>query len=518
MRRQTKLTVWWWLLLLIGLGMLVACTGGSQHVPGLTDPGTPPPTDSISGAVSFKGAPLTGATVTLWLTNNNSVVSTATSDANGKYSFSGLSTSGNVPADYQVWINKTGYGFYPVLVSSEANAKAERFDHTGQFLESHTTGVPMYFTLIDFISLPGASLSGANFIAYDGTNPAANLGATGQTASYAAGDDGALQKGVPWPGPRFVDRQDGTVTDSLTGLVWLKDVGCFAPAVWAAALADANQLASGKCGLVDNSEAGDWRLPNLVEFESVIDVSASSPALTPGSPFVHAAEIAYWTSTGYFGGQQGSPLAWAIGMNDGRYINDGVTNVKTTAQNGVWAVRGSSAGAVKLQATGLFQPPLSAGDDGNLQMGVGLVSPRFIDDGNGTLTDTLTGLVWLRMADCIQSNWAGALSQVNALASGQCRLSDGSQPGAWRMPNRKEMQSLADRNQNNEADYFNFQFQNPDGSVFQGPLLLNFAGYQYYWTSTTDAANTAEAWSVFSCDFGVYDVQKSSIGYTLAVR
>jgi hypothetical protein len=41
---------------------------------------------------------------------------------------------------------------------------------------------------------------------------------------------------------------------------------------------------------------------------------------------------------------------------------------------------------------------------------------------------------------------------------------------------------------------------------------------QYFWTSTTDAADTGEAWTVFSCDFGVYDTPKSNVGYTLAVR
>lgn len=517
MRREKTWLIGLGLILYLVLGMLMAC-GGSQNNPGLTNPGTPPPTDTVSGNVTFKGAPLGGATVTLWITNSNAVASTATTDANGNYSFSGLSTSGNVAAEYQIWVSKSGYAFYPVLSTSNANAKVERADHTGQFIESNTTGVPMYFTLIDFISLANASLSGANFVAYDGTNPPANLGATGQSVSYATGDDGGLQKGVAWPGSRFVDNQDGTVTDALTGLIWLKNAGCFPNAIWATALANVDQLASGQCGLSDNSKAGDWRLPNLVEFESVLDASASSPALTPGSPFTNAANIIYWSSTEYFGGDEGSPTAWAIGMNDGRYINDGVNNLKATSQNGVWAVKGTSSGSVKLQATGLFEAPLTAGDDGSLQKGVGLTSLRFIDNANGTITDTVTGLVWLKMANCIQGDWATAVSQVNTLASGQCGLTDGSKAGAWHMPNRKEMQSLADRNQNNEADYFDFNFQNPNGTVFQAPLLLNFVGFQYYWTSTTDAANATEAWTVFSCDFGVYDISKSSTGYTLAVR
>jgi hypothetical protein len=42
----------------------------------------------------------------------------------------------------------------------------------------------------------------------------------------------------------------------------------------------------------------------------------------------------------------------------------------------------------------------------------------------------------------------------------------------------------------------------------------------YYWTSTTDAADAtgSTVWTVFSCDYGVYDQPKSVTGYTLAVR
>jgi hypothetical protein len=191
--------------------------------------------------------------------------------------------------------------------------------------------------------------------------------------------------------------------------------------------------------------------------------------------------------------------------------------VKATSVNGVWAVRGTSAGAGKLQATGLFDA-FAPGDDGTLQMGAPMIFPRFIDNGNGTITDAMTGLVWLKEANCIQGDWATDVAVVRALASGKCGLTDGSTAGAWRVPNRNEMESLADRNQNNQADYFNYAFRFLDQTLFQNPLFINFSGYQYYWTSTTDAANPAEAWTVFSCDFGVYDVPKTDAGYTLAVR
>ena len=49
---------------------------------------------------------------------------------------------------------------------------------------------------------------------------------TGQTTIYAAGDDGDLQKGIALPSPRFTDNGNGTVTDNLTGLIWLKNANC----------------------------------------------------------------------------------------------------------------------------------------------------------------------------------------------------------------------------------------------------------------------------------------------------
>ena len=40
------------------------------------------------------------------------------------------------------------------------------------------------------------------------------------------GQDGETQAGVAWPSPRFIDNRDGTVSDELTGLIWLKDANC----------------------------------------------------------------------------------------------------------------------------------------------------------------------------------------------------------------------------------------------------------------------------------------------------
>ncbi len=154
---------------------------------------------------------------------------------------------------------------------------------------------------------------------------------TGQTTSYAAGDDGALKAGVVWPVPRFTDSNNGTVTDNLTGLVWLKDANCYGVKYWSDAVAAPRSLASGACGLSDGSAAGDWRLPNVREFLSIIDWGHVSPAL-PANPFTNVQNTTYWTSTTH---PNDPSQAWAMELPYGKYSQ----TPKSTNSHYVWPVR-----------------------------------------------------------------------------------------------------------------------------------------------------------------------------------
>ena len=342
---------------------------------------------------------------------------------------------------------------------------------------------------------------------------------------------------------RFTDNKDGTVTDGLTGLVWMKNAGCFAPSNWSAALTFANQLASGSCGLTDGSTAGQWRMPNVNELESLVDISRSNPALSAGNPFTNVAN-SYWSSSSYQASLGTS--AMVIRFTDGRWINGTdappYNNDKVASINSLWPVKSGSAGAVKLQATGEFivyatgddadhscpfceatvngavDTPVT-GDSASLVNSAPLTSPRIIDNEDGTLSDTVTGLMWLKKADCIQASWSDAIAAVNSLASGQCGLTDGSTAGQWRMPNRFEMLSLAERAPTFPiAAYYNGTYE-PDGTTVAGPVIFeSFMVSQYYWTSSTYVADSTWAWTVYSCDFGVYNSPKTAMGYTMAVR
>ena len=68
---------------------------------------------------------------------------------------------------------------------------------------------------------------------------------------------------------RYVNCGNGTVTDTVTGLIWLQNANCFSE-IYSAANQAAAGLAAGQCGLTDGSSAGDWRLPTKAEWQATI--------------------------------------------------------------------------------------------------------------------------------------------------------------------------------------------------------------------------------------------------------
>lgn len=204
------------------------------------------------------------------------------------------------------------------------------------------------------------------------TGNATRVPKTGQTSCWnesgvsiscaGTGQDGEYQLGVlpeimptgglygaytvyGWTGIRFTNNLDGTVTDNLTGLIWLKNASCSTLAgtdangrgSWTTVLSAANSLASGTCGLSDGSSPGDWRLPNINELHSLVDPTQTNPALPAGHPFtgVPSAPDAYWSSTT----DTGNPFtAWQ------QWPYNGYVFVNWSKYNPfyVWPVRGGN--------------------------------------------------------------------------------------------------------------------------------------------------------------------------------
>jgi hypothetical protein len=122
------------------------------------------------------------------------------------------------------------------------------------------------------------------------------------------------------------------VTDKLTGLIWLQDNTGFGQTTWEAAITVANNLKAGDAGLTDGSQAGDWRLPNVKELQSLIDYGRYNPAFPAGHPFTAVEPSHYWSSTTFTHDEN---AAWGVYFNDGAAFS----TVKS-ATGYVWCVRG----------------------------------------------------------------------------------------------------------------------------------------------------------------------------------
>jgi hypothetical protein len=149
----------------------------------------------------------------------------------------------------------------------------------------------------------------------------ADLPQTGQTACTDAtgaaiacantGHDGDRQAGVAWPNPRFiVDGAGNCITDGLTGLIWVRNPDA-TTRTWQQALDFANSLEL--CG------STDWRLPNVTELESLVNVGAANQAsFLNGQGFSGVQANSYWSSSIFTGPGGGSaPLAWVVTMAGG---------------------------------------------------------------------------------------------------------------------------------------------------------------------------------------------------------
>lgn len=135
----------------------------------------------------------------------------------------------------------------------------------------------------------------------------AQLRQTGQTVSFAAGDDGQLQAGVTLQGTRFTaDTTGGCLTDQLTGLMWVRSP-LSTLRTWPEAMDYANTL--NLCGY------SDWHLPNRQELRSLVNFgeTLNAPVLN-AQGFIGIKNRQYWTSTT---NAYDTGTAWSIDLGTG---------------------------------------------------------------------------------------------------------------------------------------------------------------------------------------------------------
>ncbi|TFG48562.1 MAG: DUF1566 domain-containing protein, partial [Candidatus Brocadiia bacterium] len=264
---------------------------------------------------------------------------------------------------------------------------------------------------------------------------------TGQVADYT--DTFGEDSDYTINPPSYTDQGDGTVTDNVTGLIWQRlDGGSMD---WEDAIAYADLL----------SLAGyqDWRLPTSDELFGILDHSRHNPALN--TTYFPQSEAQYWWTCETRADD--SSRVWVV--NEGGGI--GAHRISESAQAG--GDKRIHIRCVKGQTVQL--------------------SPRWMDNNDGTVTDHATNLIWEQTGSSAKMTWEHALVQAEEMTLAGWE--------DWRLPNIKELRSLTDITQTNPAvDLAVFpDFQSDD-----------------YWSSTTLAGNPERAWTT-NFSFGTVSYQ-----------
>lgn len=282
---------------------------------------------------------------------------------------------------------------------------------------------------------------------------------TGQLQCYNNYDAiGAPQPGQPFYGqdaqhpgntPSYRDNGDGTVSDLVTGLMWVKARG--EKMSWADALASAKT-----CRVAGHD---DWRVPSIKELYSLIEFTGECHATVGSKPFINTDYFGFvygdtsrgermidcqdWSSTKYISiTMNGNATVFGVNFADGRIKGYPIIDLRTQSPHKLYVryVRGN--------------PAYGRND--------------FRDNGDGTITDHTTGLMWSKTDSGRGMNWQQALAWAQQLnATNYLGHHD------WRLPNAKELQSI--------ANYSRIPAISP---IFQISKLSD-GEFPFFWTSTT---------------------------------
>jgi formylglycine-generating enzyme required for sulfatase activity len=278
---------------------------------------------------------------------------------------------------------------------------------------------------------------------------------TGQSGSYTStsGEDSDI---IINP-PSYADGGDGTITDTITGLMWQKTDGGEMTFENAAAFCDSLAL-----GGYDN-----WRLPSCLELFSINSYDNLNPALDL-TRFTKTTAEYWWTNE--LRADDASKV-WVVNAGGG-------IGAHPKAET-------KSAGGTKLFHVRAVRDPNS------------LATPasHFTDNGNGTITDNNTGLIWQTMQSMVVMTWEEALVSSQNIALADKR--------DWRLPNIKELQSL------NDASLFKPSI---DKATFANMLSGN------YWSSTTLKSSASKAWDL-NTEYGIVSYNDKTLKqHVLLVR
>jgi hypothetical protein len=253
----------------------------------------------------------------------------------------------------------------------------------------------------------------------------------------------------PANAPAYRDNGDGTVSDLVTGLMWARARG--EKMSWADAMAGAKACRVGG--------HDDWRVPTIKELYSLIQFNGECMATTGSKPFLN---------TNYFGFVYGDP---ARGERMIDCQDWSATEYVGTTMNGNATVFGVNFADGRIKGYPKIDPSTRSPHKlfvryvrGNPAYGKNI----FHDNGDGTVVDLATELMWSKADSGTGMNWQQALAWVRQLdATNYLGHND------WRLPNAKELQSI--------VDYSRVPAIAPVFNITR----LSDGEYPFFWSSTT---------------------------------
>ena len=256
--------------------------------------------------------------------------------------------------------------------------------------------------------------------------------------------------------PSYTDHGDGTITDDVTQLMWQQTMNEKMTYEEAMIYANDSQLGG----------YSDWRIPTIKELFSLIIYTGES-----------GGEVAkkLYINTDYFDQPIGDT---SIGEREIDAQTWSSTQYVSTTMNGDATVFGVNFIDGRIKGYALIKPSTKADNKGYFRLVRGNVDygkNNFVNNGDGTISDLATGLMWQLADDGQTRNWQEALAYSEAL--------DLAGYSDWRLPNVKELQSIVDYTRSVKTT------QSPAiDSRFNLSKIVDPNGdenYGFYWSATT---------------------------------
>jgi hypothetical protein len=288
----------------------------------------------------------------------------------------------------------------------------------------------------------------------------------------------------------YTNNEDGTIADNVTGMMWQQSPDTNTDGTIDSADKLSYDEAVSYCNNLSLAGHTDWRLPDIKQLYSLMNFQGTDPSGYTGTD---TSSLIPFLDDDYFAFAYGDTSAGAR-LIDAQYASSTRYVALAMGQDAMFGVNFADG---RIKAYPIQHAFFVLCVRGGSSYG----ENRFVDHGDGTITDQATALMWAQDDSGMGLNWEDALAWV-----AQQNTANYLGYNDWRLPNAKELQSIVDYSRSPDTS----------GSAAIDPLfntasITNEAGeadYPSFWSSTTHAN-----WTITPGEYGAYVAFGRAMGY-----